>query len=245
MEVIKEIDFEGFLLLQANMIPKKLVLWLVHNINNCSYSLPLAHDRMKVAKHDVHMTLGVPKGPLEGQDRNLKLGFGRGYLEDFLDKTIVSYEEGEINKEECYNKSVEAKAKVKDQTGISKVKDGKMTSNIIITSSWLLEKVMIELEELLLGGHVPLKRVRKAVVELTSDALITDTTKKSKNRTPVLLQDSYESEGFIMVSQEEKQALPKGVVLVNSKPNIPITEVQVLNFDVEVVLMRGIMSFTH
>ena len=64
MEVIKETDFTSFLHLQADMIPEKLVVWLVCNINNCC-SLPLAHDRMKVAKHDVHMTLGLPKAPLE------------------------------------------------------------------------------------------------------------------------------------------------------------------------------------
>ena len=46
-------------------------------------------------------------------------------------------------------------------------------------------------------------------------------------------------------SQEEKQALRKGVVHVDSEPDIPTRKVQVLNCDVEDVLTRDIMSSTH
>ncbi|KAJ8433421.1 hypothetical protein Cgig2_024757 [Carnegiea gigantea] len=47
------------------MIPEKLALWLVCNFGTCSYSLPLTHGRMRVTEHDVHITLGLPKGALE------------------------------------------------------------------------------------------------------------------------------------------------------------------------------------
>ena len=39
-----------------------------------------------------------------------------------MDKTIVTYREEEVNKEKHRNKSVEAGAKVKNQTGVLKVK---------------------------------------------------------------------------------------------------------------------------
>ena len=54
---------------------------------------------------------------------------------------------------------------------------------MIITNNRLLAEVMTELEELLPGARVLLKRVRKAAAESTSDVLIMDTTKKSKSRT--------------------------------------------------------------
>ncbi|KAJ8421869.1 LOW QUALITY PROTEIN: hypothetical protein Cgig2_016479 [Carnegiea gigantea] len=62
-EVVKEIDFRSFLHLQAGMILGKLALWL--NFNNFSCSLPLANGRIRLTEHDVHMTLGFAKGPLE------------------------------------------------------------------------------------------------------------------------------------------------------------------------------------
>ena len=82
-------------------------------------------------------------------------------------------------------------------------------------------------------------------MESMSDAVIEDTPQKSKSRNPVLSQDSHESEGLLMkidvignhfldcqytvcdlqqlipptftlgVSQEMKQAMPKGLVLVD------------------------------
>ena len=44
------------------------------------------------------------------------------------------------------------------------------------------------------------------------------------------------------VSQEEKEALPKGVVIVDSEPDIPKAKVEVLNCDVEDILIRGMKS---
>ena len=51
--------------LPANMILGKLVLWLVRNFDTYSCSVPFAHGGMRVTEHDVHMTLGLPKGLLE------------------------------------------------------------------------------------------------------------------------------------------------------------------------------------
>ena len=57
---------------------------------------------------------------------------------------------------------------------------------------------MTKLEELILGAHSPLKRVRNVAAESVSDALIRDMPKRSNSRMPVPSQDSYESEGFLM-----------------------------------------------
>ncbi|KAJ8419980.1 hypothetical protein Cgig2_011904 [Carnegiea gigantea] len=262
-EAVKEISFVNFLYLQVDMIPGKLAVWLVRNFDACSCSLLLAHGRMRVTEHNVHMTLGLPNGPLSipkcgkviemmqsqadgGEDfrRNFvmfvvstclvetkeenfhfiiwlqssssqcvcdsyrwandeiksrvgeefKIGFGKGYLENSLDKTIVTEEEEEANEKEHRNKSVESEAKIKDQIGLSKVKSTASGSHDKIrgVASWRMP---------------PLKRVRKVVVESTSDVLIRDTPKKSKSRTL------------------EKQALPKGVVLLDLELNIPTLEV--------------------
>ncbi|KAJ8433392.1 hypothetical protein Cgig2_019182 [Carnegiea gigantea] len=102
------------------------------------------------------------------------------------DNTTVIDEEEEVNQEECHNKSIEAEAKVEDQTGVSKVK---VATDLIITNSQLLADVMIELEELLPGARTRLKRVKKVVAESTSDALSRNTTKTSKSRILVLSQD--------------------------------------------------------
>ncbi|KAJ8435775.1 hypothetical protein Cgig2_019194 [Carnegiea gigantea] len=98
-----------------------------------------------------------------------------------------------------------------------------------------------------IGASTSLKRVRKTTAELTSDALIRVMPKKSKSRTPILSQDLYESEGLLMEIDviEKHFALPKGVVLVDSEPNIVAVEVQVVNHDMKNVLTRGIMSSTH
>ncbi|KAJ8421086.1 LOW QUALITY PROTEIN: hypothetical protein Cgig2_010320 [Carnegiea gigantea] len=177
-------------------------------------------------------------------------GFGRGYLEDTLDKTSMTDEEEQVNEKEHHSKGVEDEGKAEDQTRISKVKalfrDGRTVIDLIITSSRWLAEVIIKLEELIPGARSSLKSIRKIAAESVSDALIRDTPKRSKSRTPVLLQDSYESEGFLMqidaiekhfagsqdkvhdfpqfaipsfnlgVSQEEKEPLPKGVVVVDS-----------------------------
>ncbi|KAJ8430357.1 hypothetical protein Cgig2_020427 [Carnegiea gigantea] len=258
------------------MITGKLMVWLVRNFNTSSSSLPLTHDKMRMTEHDVHMTLGLPQGPLEAikvkNESNVSVEFAsvlkhgkssglnmiaslnvrRGHLEDSLDKATVTNEEGEVNKEECHDKNIEAKAKVEDQTRVSKVKDSKAADDMIITNRRLLVEVMIELEELLPNARVPLKRVRKTAMEATSDAIIIDTPKKSKMYDlPQFTPPSFN----LGVSQEEKQALPKGVVLVDLELDILTTEVQVLNLmerislrelkeaQIEVVRSIGFASF--
>ncbi|KAJ8424231.1 hypothetical protein Cgig2_007457 [Carnegiea gigantea] len=221
---------------------------------------------MRVTEHNVHMTLGLPKGPLElcyldrvifkltsmpGQFPSLRgwtnnkikskvgqqfeIEFDRGYLEGSLDKTTVTDEEEDVNKEELCNKSVQGKAKVNDQTRVSNIKgalfrDGKMATNLIITNNPLLAEVTTELEELLPSARAPLKMVRKVAMESISDALIGDMPKKSKSRAPidaiakhfVCSRDTvrnfsqFTPPNFSLgISQGKKQALPKGVILVD------------------------------
>ncbi|KAJ8437685.1 hypothetical protein Cgig2_028623 [Carnegiea gigantea] len=180
-----------------------------------------------------------------------------------LDKTSMTDEEEQVNEKEHHSKGVENEGKAEDQTGISKVKvmshilftisigcfhqtffwDGWAATNLIITRSRRLTKVITNLEELIHGARSALKRVRKVVAESVSDALIRDMPKRSNSRMLVLSQDSYESEGFLMqidiiekhfagsrdkfaipsfslrVSQEAKESLPEGVVTVDSQPN--------------------------
>jgi len=73
--------------------------------------------------------------------------------------------------------------------------DGKVRTDVTVTNSQLLAEVMIQLEELLPSARIPLKKVRKAVAELTSDVLIRDTPNKLKSRIPIRSQASYESKG--------------------------------------------------
>ncbi|KAJ8439650.1 hypothetical protein Cgig2_021662 [Carnegiea gigantea] len=109
-------------------------------------------------------------------------------------------EEEQVNEKEHHNKGVEDEGKAEDQIGISKAlfRDGRAATDLIITSSRRLAKVITELQELIPGARSPLKRVRKVATESVSDALIRDTPKRSKSRMPVIWQDSYESEGFLM-----------------------------------------------
>ncbi|KAJ8422555.1 hypothetical protein Cgig2_033478 [Carnegiea gigantea] len=64
-EAVKEIGFGGFLYLQVDMIPGKLVVWLVRNLDTYSCSMPLTHGGLRVTDHDIYMTLALLKGPLE------------------------------------------------------------------------------------------------------------------------------------------------------------------------------------
>ncbi|KAJ8423462.1 hypothetical protein Cgig2_010794 [Carnegiea gigantea] len=109
----------------------------------------------------------------------------RGYLENILDKTIISNEEEEVNEEKCRIKSVEAETKVENQAGVPKVKalfrDGKGVIDLIITNTRVLVEVMTKLKELLSGARTPLKRVRKVAAKSIGDALIRDTPKKLKS----------------------------------------------------------------
>ncbi|KAJ8431502.1 hypothetical protein Cgig2_003251 [Carnegiea gigantea] len=126
--------------------------------------------------------------------------------------------------------------------------DGKVAPNMIITNSQLLAEAMIELEEFLLGTHVPLKRVRNPAVKLTSDALFKERPKKLRVETRYshkiwfLMEIDVIKKHFMSsrdtlrdfprftppsfrlgVSQQAKWALPKGVILVDSEPNILTT----------------------
>ncbi|KAJ8420015.1 hypothetical protein Cgig2_020041 [Carnegiea gigantea] len=256
-EGIREIRFGGFLHLQADIIPEKLVVWLVWNFDTCSCSLPLANGRMRVTERDVHVMLGLPMGPLscvtlimwcsssrrcpvnyrreEGRQQESISGFERGYLEDTLDKTSMTGEEEQVNEKEHHSKGVEDEGKAKDQIGISKVKDGRVATDLVITSSRRLAENRV--------GGVDSWSTQPTQEKSVSDALIRDTRKRSKSRTPVLSQDSFESEGFLMqinvipkhfggsrdkfaipsfsvsVSQEKKESLPEGAVIIDSQPD--------------------------
>ncbi|KAJ8425624.1 LOW QUALITY PROTEIN: hypothetical protein Cgig2_018409 [Carnegiea gigantea] len=141
--------------------------------------------------------------------------FGRGYLEDMLDKMSITNEEEQVNEKEHHNQGAEEEGNAKDQTGISNVKelfwDGWTTTDLIITNSRQLAEVITESEEFILRIHRPLKRVRKVAAESVSDALIRDTPKRSKSRMPVLLQGSYESEGFLMQIDTSEKHFPWNV----------------------------------
>ncbi|KAJ8422156.1 hypothetical protein Cgig2_012315 [Carnegiea gigantea] len=165
------------------MIPRELAVWLVCKFDTCSCSMPFTHLRMMVNKHDVHMTLGLPKGPFKVIEAKTKsnvsiefasllkhckklwdeydssLNVGSGYLEDTLDNTTVIDEKQEVNEEERHNKVLDLRPKSKIKHDFQR-------------SSQLLAEVMTELEELLFGTRVPLKKVRKVVMDLMSDAPI-------------------------------------------------------------------------
>ncbi|KAJ8434371.1 hypothetical protein Cgig2_031617 [Carnegiea gigantea] len=127
---------------------------------------------------------------------------------------------------------------------------------------------MTELEELIPAARSPVKRLRNVVAESVSDALISDRPKRSRSRTSVPSQDSVESDGFLMqideieknytgsqdkmhpfpqfgilsfslgMSQEEKEVLPKGVLVVDSHPDSLAAAVQVMNCDMEDIVME-------
>ena len=47
------------------------------------------------------------------------------------------------------------------------------------------------------------------------------------------------------LSQEQKQALPEGVVIVDSQPDILVAAVQVINCDLEDVITRCMMTYAQ
>ncbi|KAJ8420504.1 hypothetical protein Cgig2_024709 [Carnegiea gigantea] len=171
----------------------------------------------------------------------------------------MTNEDEQVNEKEHHSKGVKDEGKAKDQVIISKVT---VAADLIRTSSQWPAEVITELEEFIPGARSPLKRVRKADVESVSDALIRYLPKRSKSRMPILSQDSYESEGFLMqidaiekhlmrsrdkfaipssslgVSQEEKEPMFEGVVVVDSQPDSLAAVVQVINYDVEDVVTR-------
>ncbi|KAJ8420329.1 hypothetical protein Cgig2_020667 [Carnegiea gigantea] len=81
-EAIRETGFRGFLHLQSDMISRKLALWLAWKI--------------RVTKYDVHMTLGLPKGPFEGQvDRSE--GFRRNFVMLVVSTCLDGRQRAEVN----------------------------------------------------------------------------------------------------------------------------------------------------
>ncbi|KAJ8423827.1 LOW QUALITY PROTEIN: hypothetical protein Cgig2_017390 [Carnegiea gigantea] len=208
---------------KADMIQGKLALWL--NFDTSSFSLPLAHGRMTMIEHDVHMMIGLPKGPLKVVESKNKSNLSR----ELVSILNLGNSSGQnmIASLNCLGSPRREVSYLIPNTSL-KGQGCKVATDLIITKSQLLVEVITELEELIPRACTPLKRVRKVTAISMSDALIRETPKKSKSKTRVLSQGSYESEG-LRVSQEEKQTLPKGVILVDSETDIPIAEVQVLN----------------
>ncbi|KAJ8444547.1 hypothetical protein Cgig2_000826 [Carnegiea gigantea] len=131
------------------------------------------------------------------------IGFGRGYLEDTVNKMTITDKE----EEERPSKNDEDEAKAEDEPGVSQVKalvrDGNAATDLIITNSRLLAEVTIELEELIPGART----------------------------------HSREEESFTpRVSQEEKEVLSNGVVIVDLKYDVP---------SAKDILMRCMKSFTQ
>ncbi|KAJ8426178.1 hypothetical protein Cgig2_017106 [Carnegiea gigantea] len=79
---------------------------------------------------------------------------------------------------------------------------------------------MIALEDVIPGARSPLKRLRNVVAELMGMQIdeIEKNYKSSRDKVLDFLQFDVPSFG-LGVSQEEKEALPKGVVVVNSQAN--------------------------
>lgn len=50
------------------------------------------------------------------------IGFGRGYLEDTLDKMTITNKEEEVNEEDHRSKNDEDEIKAEDEIGVSKLK---------------------------------------------------------------------------------------------------------------------------
>ncbi|KAJ8427652.1 LOW QUALITY PROTEIN: hypothetical protein Cgig2_010665 [Carnegiea gigantea] len=167
--------------------------------------------------------------------------FGGGYLEDTLNSMRKKLMKRNIAAKVM---KMKLKPRMKQEFQRTLFRDGR--NQFDNNSNRLLAEVITKLEELIPRARTPLKRIRKVAAKLTSDALISKRPNKSNSRILVLLQDSYESEGFLMdiekhfvgsratftppsfslgVSHEEKEALPKGVVIVDLEPDIPIAKV--------------------
>ncbi|KAJ8423235.1 hypothetical protein Cgig2_013487 [Carnegiea gigantea] len=199
------------------MIPGKLAVWLVRNVDTCLCSLPLTHGRFRVTEHDVYMTLALPKGPFElcyldrviFKVRTVKHQFPtlRGWTND----KVKSREEQEF--QEPSNATPEA-TEAEHHTVRSKIKalleDAKKVSNEIITNTRVLAGVITELEKLVPEAHASLKRVRTIAVQTITATLFVETTLlgKSKITKPVFSPDPYESEDFLLaIDAIEKQFL--------------------------------------
>ncbi|KAJ8423262.1 hypothetical protein Cgig2_014408 [Carnegiea gigantea] len=230
---VKEVGFDGFLLFEADTIPGKLVVCLVHNFDSCSRSVPLAYGSMRVTNEDVYMTLCLLKGPLDVMEPKIDVSVG----DDCNDGELSGWRRGLQMKFHKVHRVHMAEYEFEVGFGKALFQDDKVATDKIVTNNRLTAKS------------------KKGSCESRSDAIIRDVPKKSKSRIPILSLDFYKSEGFLMemdanekrfftppsfshgFSQEGNRALPSRVVLVDSKPDILTTEVQVLNRDMQDVLI--------
>ncbi|KAJ8441458.1 hypothetical protein Cgig2_008719 [Carnegiea gigantea] len=170
--------------------------------------------------------------------KRLLCRFARGYLHDILDKTSVTGEDEQVNEKEHHSKGVEDEGKAEDQIVISKVKalfrEGRAATNLIKSNSRRLVEIMIELEELIPGARNPVKVIRNVATESVSDVVTTDRPKRSRSRTPVLSQDLFESDGFLMQIDD----IEKNYMGSRDKPNSLAAATQVMNRDVEEIIMK-------
>ncbi|KAJ8436152.1 hypothetical protein Cgig2_029764 [Carnegiea gigantea] len=108
-----------------------------------------------------------------------------------------------------------------------------VATDLIISDSRLLEEIMIELEELIPGACSPLKKVRNVAAESVSDALIGGRLRRSRRKTSVLSQDSFESDGFLMqIDEIEKNHM-------SSRDKIPNVETPTNTDNGKVVLVEA------
>ncbi|KAJ8420849.1 hypothetical protein Cgig2_023138 [Carnegiea gigantea] len=238
----------GFLHLQVDIIPEKMVWPERHNIPKCGELIDMIQGQVD-GSQDFRRNFIIFVESVTG--------FERGYLENTLDKASMTDEEEQVNEKEHHTKGVEDEGKAEDQTGISKVK---AAIDLIITKSQPLMEVITELEELIPKARSPLKRVRKVAGESVSNAIIRDTSKRSKTRTLINAIEKHFagsrdkvhdftlfaiSNFSLGVSQEEKELLLEGVVVVDSQPDSLAGAVQVINYDLEDIVTRCVTTSPH
>ncbi|KAJ8421370.1 hypothetical protein Cgig2_025253 [Carnegiea gigantea] len=110
-------------------------------------------------------------------------------------QTMNKAQEGHFRSE---NGEYEMSDKLKIKLKKVLFRDGQASIDLIITIMRQLVEVIAKLKDLIPGARTTLKKVRKVPAESIGDALTRDKPWRSKSRTPVLLQDSYESEAFLM-----------------------------------------------
>ncbi|KAJ8421654.1 LOW QUALITY PROTEIN: hypothetical protein Cgig2_019772 [Carnegiea gigantea] len=226
------------------MIPGKPALWMMHNFDICSC------NPIRVIEHDVHMTLGLPKGKLKvvehNNESNGQVDGGEDFRRNFIMLVVSTCLHGNHRREINHLKSDENDVKVEDKIGVSKVKDdiSFLAMSIVCLKQTLFrgggnrfdnnQQSTVGRSDNRIGGidswsTYLLERVRKAATESTIDALISDRPNKAKIHHTRLTRG---------MSQEKKETLPKGVVIVDSEYDIATTKVQALNGDVHDTLMR-------
>ncbi|KAJ8435257.1 hypothetical protein Cgig2_009390 [Carnegiea gigantea] len=175
----------------------------------CSCSLPLAHGRMRVTEHDVHVTLGLPTGLLE-----------LCYLDHVVFKlrsvprqlqTLRGSKNDEI-KDRARQESVTEVGRgyledTLDKTSMTNKKE-------LVNEKEHHSKCVVEYEEVL---AIPIGLFFGAVGRRIPDAI--DAIEKhfagSQDKMHDLPQFAIPSFS-LGVSQEEKELLPEGIVIVDS-----------------------------